>query len=176
MSATESERILQLAENAFLAKSALLSNAPVIHQYCHHCLHSQQPNSPLTLASKLSQAHITSCLQYMCYSACRKILVGQWNSHANTLTSWVSCVYSCYSFIPRPWIPGSIPINMFTFYDWEKAPCHYFYIPNFTLSKRFAERSLHVCMYNGTSSCILSSLSALFAFYHGKYSLQETLC
>ena len=45
----------------------------------------------------------------ICYSACRKILVGGWNSHVNTLTSWVSCVYSCFSFIPRPWIPCSIP-------------------------------------------------------------------
>ena len=120
----------------------------------------------------------------MCYSAClRKILVGPWNSHANTLTSRGSCVYSCYSFIPRPFLASILnslqyPTACFLSTVEKKRTIslllHYkFY---FKLSKGFAERLLHVCMHHGTRSCILSSLSALFAFYHGKYSLQETLC
>ena len=75
-------RVLQPAESAFLADSALLSNAPAnhTHEYRHHCLYSHvsknvvQPSDICvqTLASPHCSHHCSRCS-----SVCRKISVAQ---------------------------------------------------------------------------------------------------
>ena len=77
-----SGRVLQPAESAFLADSALLSNAPAnhTHEYHHRCLYSHvsknvvQPSDICvqTLASPHCSHHCSRCS-----STCRKISVAQ---------------------------------------------------------------------------------------------------